>query len=65
MHFDEALSARHKKGGDSTKPMVKGVRVKTASEKLSEEGLVRFSARISIQVMSAIQSGCYCLSFII
>ncbi|KAL0553274.1 hypothetical protein IC582_007163 [Cucumis melo] len=50
MHFDEALSARHKKGGDSTKPMVKGVRVKTASEKLSEEGLVRFSARISIQV---------------
>ncbi|XP_038897971.1 uncharacterized protein LOC120085832 isoform X2 [Benincasa hispida] len=49
MHFDEALSARHK-GGDSTKPMVKGVRVKSASEKLSEEGLVRFSARISIQV---------------
>ncbi|XP_022976078.1 uncharacterized protein LOC111476590 isoform X1 [Cucurbita maxima] len=49
MHFDEALSARYK-GGDSTKPMVKGVRVRSASEKLSEEGLVRFSARISIQV---------------
>lgn len=50
MHFDEALSARHK-GGDSTKPVAKGGRGKSASEKLSEEGLVRFSARISIQVM--------------
>lgn len=50
MHFDVALSARHK-GGDSSKPVAKGVRVKNAAEKLSEEGLVRFSARISIQVM--------------
>lgn len=45
MHFDEGLSARVK-GGDSTK----GVRGKRASEKLSEEGLVKFSARVSIQV---------------
>ncbi|CAL2234569.1 unnamed protein product [Prunus armeniaca] len=49
MHFDEALSARYK-GGDSTKLVTKGVRGKSASEKLSEEGLVKFSARVAIQV---------------
>ncbi|KAF7830212.1 Protein isoform A [Senna tora] len=49
MHFDEGLSARHK-GGDSTKLVTKGLRGKSASEKLSEEGLVKFSARVSIQV---------------
>ncbi|KAH9761009.1 zinc finger FYVE domain-containing protein [Citrus sinensis] len=49
MHFDEGLSARVK-GGDSTKLVTKGVRGKSASEKLSEEGLVKFSARVSIQV---------------
>ncbi|XP_050366910.1 uncharacterized protein LOC126785311 isoform X2 [Argentina anserina] len=49
MHFDEALSARSK-GGDSTKLVTKGVRGKSASEKLTEEGLVKFSARVSIQV---------------
>ncbi|KAH7574212.1 hypothetical protein JRO89_XS03G0265900 [Xanthoceras sorbifolium] len=49
MHFDEGLSARYK-GGDSTKLVTKGVRGKSASEKLSEEGLVKFSARVSIQV---------------
>ncbi|XP_015874187.3 uncharacterized protein LOC107411162 isoform X1 [Ziziphus jujuba] len=49
MHFDEGLSARHK-GGDSTKLVTKGVRGKSASEKLTEEGLVKFSARVSIQV---------------
>ncbi|XP_062022257.1 uncharacterized protein LOC133738693 isoform X1 [Rosa rugosa] len=49
MHFDEALSARYK-GGDSTKLVTKGVRGKSASEKLTEEGLVKFSARVSIQV---------------
>lgn len=51
MHFDEALSARYK-GGDSTKPVVKGIRGKSASEKLSEEDLVKFSARVSIQVIA-------------
>ncbi|XP_062164447.1 uncharacterized protein LOC133871099 isoform X3 [Alnus glutinosa] len=49
MHFDEGLSARHR-GGHSTKLVTKGVRGKSASEKLTEEGLVRFSARVSIQV---------------
>ncbi|CAJ2643410.1 unnamed protein product [Trifolium pratense] len=49
MHFDEGLSARHK-GGESTKLVTKGLRGKSASEKLSEEGLVKFSTRVSIQV---------------
>lgn len=49
MHFDEALSARSK-GGDYTKLVTKGVRGKTASEKLTEEGLVKFSARVAIQM---------------
>lgn len=50
MHFDEGLSARFK--GDSTKLVTKGIRGKSASEKLTEEGLVKLSARISIQVMT-------------
>ncbi|KAJ0091655.1 hypothetical protein Patl1_12852 [Pistacia atlantica] len=49
IHFDDALSARYK-GGDSTKLVTKGSRGKSASEKLSEEGLVKFSTRVSIQV---------------
>ncbi|KAJ7958696.1 Zinc finger FYVE domain protein [Quillaja saponaria] len=49
MHFDEGLSERHK-GGDSTKLVTKGIRGKSASGKLTEEGLVKFSARVSIQV---------------
>ncbi|XVE53696.1 hypothetical protein DITRI_Ditri03aG0023300 [Diplodiscus trichospermus] len=49
MHFDEGLSARYK-GGESTKLVTKGVRGKSASEKLTEEGLVKFSARVSIQM---------------
>lgn len=49
MHFEEGLSARFKVG-DSTKLVTKGVRGKTASEKLTEEGLVKFSARLAIQV---------------
>ncbi|CAL5321406.1 unnamed protein product [Camellia sinensis] len=49
MHFDEGLSARYK-AGDSTKLVPKGIRGKSPSEKLSEEGLVKFSARIAIQV---------------
>ncbi|KAL6533903.1 hypothetical protein OROHE_013736 [Orobanche hederae] len=49
MHFDEGLSARFKLG-DSTKLVTKGIRGKTASEKLTEEGLVKFSARVSIQM---------------
>ncbi|XP_030548723.1 uncharacterized protein LOC115753985 isoform X2 [Rhodamnia argentea] len=49
MHFDEGLSARYK-GGDSTKVVTKGLRGKSASEKLTEEGLVKFSARVAIQM---------------
>ncbi|KAG5562644.1 hypothetical protein RHGRI_005388 [Rhododendron griersonianum] len=49
MHFDDGLSARYKTG-DSTKLVTKGIRGKSASEKLSEEGLVKFSARVAIQV---------------
>ncbi|KAH7840144.1 hypothetical protein Vadar_013191 [Vaccinium darrowii] len=49
MHFDDGLSARYK-AGDSTKLVTKGIRGKSASEKLSEEGLVKFSARVAIQV---------------
>lgn len=56
MHFDEGLSARHR-GGDSTKLVTKGARGKSASEKLTEEGLVKFSARVSIQVMTSIGYG--------
>ncbi|KAI3468258.1 hypothetical protein Pfo_024921 [Paulownia fortunei] len=49
MHFDEGLSARYKVG-DFTKLVTKGTRGKTASEKLTEEGLVKFSARVAIQM---------------
>ncbi|XP_055820668.1 uncharacterized protein LOC129889408 isoform X2 [Solanum dulcamara] len=49
MHFEEGLSARHK-AGESTKLITKGIRGKTASEKLTEEGLVKFSARVAIQI---------------
>ncbi|XP_021275656.1 uncharacterized protein LOC110410336 [Herrania umbratica] len=49
MHFDEGLSARSK-GGESTKLVMKGVRGKSASEKLTVDGLAKFSARVSIQV---------------
>lgn len=49
MHFDEGLSARYK-GGESTKLVTKGVRGKSAPQKLTEEGLVKFSSRVSIQV---------------
>eukprot|EP00257_Ricinus_communis_P015242 XP_015573117.1 uncharacterized protein LOC8271234 [Ricinus communis] len=49
IHFDDGLSARHK-SGDSTKLVIKGVRGKSASEKLTEEGLVKFSARVAIQL---------------
>ncbi|XP_065850998.1 uncharacterized protein [Euphorbia lathyris] len=49
IHFDEGLSARYK-GGESTKVVTKGVRGKSALGKLTEEGLVKFSARVSIQL---------------
>ncbi|WCJ29790.1 hypothetical protein M5689_011402 [Euphorbia peplus] len=49
IHFDEGLSARHKVG-ESTKVVTKGVRGKSAPGKLTEEGLVKFSARVSIQL---------------
>ncbi|KAJ0971286.1 hypothetical protein J5N97_019245 [Dioscorea zingiberensis] len=48
VHFEEGLSARHR-AGETTKLMSKS-RSKSASGKLSEEGLVKFSARVAIQV---------------
>lgn len=50
MHFDDGLSARSK-AGESTKLVTKGGRGKSASEKLTEEGLVKYAARVSIQVI--------------
>lgn len=58
VHFDEGLSARSKLG-DSIKLVTKGVRGKTASEKLSEEGLVKYSARVTIQVHICNEHGSY------
>lgn len=55
MHFDEGLFARHK-GGESTKVVTKGLRGKSASKKLTEEGLVKFSTRVSIQVIGYTQT---------
>lgn len=52
MHFDEGLSARHK-GGESTKLVTKGLRGKNAA--ITEEGLVKFSTRVSIQVIGYTQ----------
>ncbi|KAK9149468.1 hypothetical protein Scep_008225 [Stephania cephalantha] len=49
MHFDEGLSARHR-AGETTKSVSRGSRGKSASEKLTEEGLVKLSARVAIQV---------------
>lgn len=49
MHFEEGLSARHR-AGELTKLVSKAVRGKSASEKLTEEGLVKFSSRVAIQV---------------
>uniref|UniRef100_A0A7N0VLB1 ZFYVE26-like TPR repeats domain-containing protein n=1 Tax=Kalanchoe fedtschenkoi TaxID=63787 RepID=A0A7N0VLB1_KALFE len=49
MHFEEGLSARHR-AGESTKVVTKGVRGKSASEKLTEDGLLKLCARVSIQV---------------
>ncbi|XP_078432242.1 zinc finger FYVE domain protein isoform X2 [Wolffia australiana] len=46
-HFEEGLSARHR--GGETKLATKTTRRKSASEKLSEEGLVKLSARAAIQ----------------
>ncbi|KAL8139244.1 hypothetical protein V2J09_005265 [Rumex salicifolius] len=49
-HFDEGLSARSK-GGESTKLITKGTRGRSASEKLTEEGLIKLSARATIQIL--------------
>uniref|UniRef100_A0A1D1Z361 Zinc finger FYVE domain-containing protein 26 n=1 Tax=Anthurium amnicola TaxID=1678845 RepID=A0A1D1Z361_9ARAE len=48
-HFEEGLSARHR-AGEATKLASKTARGKSAAGKLSEEGLVKFSARVAIQV---------------
>lgn len=49
MHFEEGLLARHK-AGEAVKGIAKAMRGKSASEKLSEDELVKFSARVGIQM---------------
>lgn len=49
LHFEEGLSARHR-AGEAMKLVQKAVRSKSASEKLTEDELVRLSARVAIQV---------------
>ncbi|CAN6456405.1 unnamed protein product [Victoria cruziana] len=49
LHFEEGLSARHR-AGESIKLLSKSMRGKSASVKLSEEDLVKFSSRVTIQV---------------
>ncbi|CAN8284290.1 unnamed protein product [Cochlearia groenlandica] len=48
-HFEEALTARHR-SSESKKLVIKGVRGKGASEKLSEEALVKLSSRVKMQI---------------
>ncbi|WOL00352.1 hypothetical protein Cni_G09065 [Canna indica] len=50
IHFEEGLSARHRAASEITRVVSKSARGKSAAEKLSEEGLVKFSARVAIQV---------------
>ncbi|KAK1298480.1 hypothetical protein QJS10_CPB14g01204 [Acorus calamus] len=49
MHFQEGLSARHK-ANEGAKLISKATRGKSASEKLSEDELLKFGARVAIQV---------------
>ncbi|KAG0495156.1 hypothetical protein HPP92_006150 [Vanilla planifolia] len=49
VHFEEGLSARHR-GAETTKLLSKVVRGKNASDKLTEEELIKLSARVGIQV---------------
>ncbi|KAF3778358.1 hypothetical protein EJ110_NYTH43674 [Nymphaea thermarum] len=47
LHFEEGLSARHR-AGESAKLVSKSMRGKSASIKLSEEDLVKFSSRVNV-----------------
>ncbi|MCL7036661.1 hypothetical protein MKW94_010857 [Papaver nudicaule] len=49
IHFDEGLSARHRKA-ETAKIISKGTRGKTASEKLTEEELVKIAGRVNVQM---------------
>ncbi|XP_048494067.1 uncharacterized protein LOC104887752 isoform X2 [Beta vulgaris subsp. vulgaris] len=49
VHFEDGLAARQK-AGETTKLVAKVTRSKSASEKLTEEGLNKLSARATIQV---------------
>lgn len=53
MHFEDGLAARQK-AGETTKLVAKVTRSKSASEKLTEEGLNKLSARATIQVMASL-----------
>ncbi|KAI3977360.1 hypothetical protein MKX01_000273 [Papaver californicum] len=49
IHFDEGLSARHRKT-ETAKIISKGIRGKSASEKLTEEELVKIAGRVNVQM---------------
>lgn len=49
LHFEEGRSARHRTG-EPMKLGPKALRGKSASEKLTEDELVKLSARVAIQV---------------
>lgn len=56
VHFDDGITARR----DTTKLVGKGIRSKSASEKLTEEGLNKLSARAAIQVMVSVHDKVTC-----
>lgn len=49
VHFDEGLLARQQ-AGEGAKGATKAARGKLPSQKLTEEELIKFTARVSIQV---------------
>ncbi len=49
VHFDEGLLARQQ-AGEGAKVATKAARGKLPSQKLTEEELIKFTARVSVQV---------------
>lgn len=49
VHFDEGLLARQQ-SGEGTKGVTKASRGKLPSQKLTEEELIKFTARVAVQV---------------
>lgn len=52
MHFDEAALARDKPAGPMPRMVPKNVpRIKSASDKITNEMIIKFSPRVSFQVL--------------